>query len=40
MKNEREVRRQEAAILYLTELFYISLNAPGYITAKPISPRA
>jgi hypothetical protein len=41
-KNEsgREVRRQGAAILYLTGLFYIPLNAPRYIRAKPISPRA
>jgi hypothetical protein len=36
----REVRRQGAAILYLTGLFYIPLNAPGYIRAKPINPRA
>jgi hypothetical protein len=40
MKNGREVRRQGAAILYLTGLFYIPLNAPGYIRAKPISPTA
>jgi hypothetical protein len=40
MRNRREVRRQGAAILYLTGLFYISLNTPGYIRAKPISPRA
>jgi hypothetical protein len=34
-----EVRRQGAAILYLIGLFYIPLNASGYIRAKPISPR-
>jgi hypothetical protein len=36
----REVRRHGAVILYLTGLFYIPLNAPGYIRAKPISLRA
>jgi hypothetical protein len=36
----REMRRQGAVILYLTGLFYILLNAPGYIRAKPINPRA
>jgi hypothetical protein len=36
----REVRRQGTVILYLTGLFYNTLNAPGYIRAKPISPRA
>jgi hypothetical protein len=40
MRNEREVRSKGAAILYITGLFYISLNAPGYIRAKPRSPRA
>jgi hypothetical protein len=40
MRMGREVRRQGAVILYLTGLFYIPLNAPGYIRAKPISPRA
>jgi hypothetical protein len=29
-----------AVILYITGLFYILLNAPGYIRAKPISLRA
>jgi hypothetical protein len=32
-----EVRRQGAAILYLTGLFFIPLNTPGYIRAKPIN---
>jgi hypothetical protein len=40
MRMGREVRRQGASILYITGLFYIPLNAPEYIRAKPISPRA
>jgi hypothetical protein len=40
MRNEREVRRQGADILYLIGLFYIPLNAPRYIRDKLISPRA
>jgi hypothetical protein len=40
MEEVGEVRRQGAAILYLTGLFYIPLNAPRYIRAKPFSPRA
>jgi hypothetical protein len=38
-RSGREVRRQGAAILYLTGLFYIPLNAPGYIRAKLWHPK-
>jgi hypothetical protein len=39
-ESERAVRRQGGCQPLFNRLFYISLNVPGYIRAKSISPRA